>query len=387
MTGERAAGAVPRPGDRIHQYEILEMIGEGGMGTVFLARDLRLGRDVAIKFLQAGQPELMQRFLVEARTTARCQHDNIVVIHEVGEHDAMPYLVLELLHGTPLARLTDGGQPVPYPRAVEIVCSVLRALQCAHEHGIVHRDLKPDNIFLTAAGTIKVLDFGIAKVLPASPDGEVEPAAGAIRRARRGELTTGTDTGLTQAGTIVGTLAYMSPEQWGIGVEIDHQSDLWACGILMHRMICGRHPLDPLEGPQLAVTAMLELAMPSMAAAAPPGVPRALIEIVDRCLRKAKAQRWQSAAELLSVLERFLAGRRTQPRPPDRRRQLGRGPVVARPRRCGVRARVVRCSARPAWRRRIRSRLPPDEAPARGSGGQAPTMVSGSPTYTLGRGS
>jgi serine/threonine protein kinase len=210
-TGERAAGAVPRPGDRIHQYEILEMIGEGGMGTVFLARDLRLGRDVAIKFLQAGQPELTQRFLVEARTTARCQHDNIVVIHDVGEHDAAPYLVLELLHGTPLTRLTDGGQPVPYPRAVEILCSVLRALQCAHEHGIVHRDLKPDNIFLTAAGTIKVLDFGIAKVLPASPGGEGEPVAGAIRRARPGELTTRTDTGLTQAGTIVGTLAGRGP--------------------------------------------------------------------------------------------------------------------------------------------------------------------------------
>jgi len=311
-TGVHATSAVPHSGVRINQYEMIKMIGEGGMGTVFLARDLRLGRRVAIKFLQADQPELTQRFLVEARTTARCQHDNIVVIYEVGEHNGSPYIVLEYLNGKPLTHQTEHGQRLPYTRTVEIMGSVLRALQCAHDQGIVHRDLKPDNIFITESGTVKVLDFGIAKVLQQDSTGRVEKSAGAIRLPSPLELATGTNTSLTRVGTIMGTLKYMSPEQWGIGIEIDHLTDIWACGILMYRMICGRHPLHPLDGNQLVVTAMLELPMPSMQDAAPTDVPRELIQIIDRCLLKDKTQRWQSAGELLAALELFLPGRRTQ---------------------------------------------------------------------------
>jgi eukaryotic-like serine/threonine-protein kinase len=312
QTAVHATSAAPQPGGRIDQYELIKMIGEGGMGTVFLARDLRLGRRVAIKFLQSNQPELTQRFLVEARTTARCQHDNIVVIYEVGEHNGSPYIVLEFLNGKPLTHLTENGQRLPYARAVEIMVPILRALQCAHEHGIVHRDLKPDNIFITESGTIKVLDFGIAKVLQQSATGQVDKSAGAIRLPSPLELATGTNNSLTRVGTIMGTLKYMSPEQWGIGIEIDHLTDIWAVGILLHRMICGRHPLHPLDGNQLVVTAMLELPMPSMAEAAPTDVPRELIQIIDRCLLKIKEQRWQSAGELLAALELFLPGRRTQ---------------------------------------------------------------------------
>jgi serine/threonine protein kinase len=312
-TAVHATSAAPHPGVRINQYEMIKMIGEGGMGTVFLARDLRLGRRVAIKFLQSNQnKELTDRFLVEARTTARCQHDNIVVIYEVGEHNQSPYIVLEFLTGKPLTHYTENGQKLPYQRAVEIICAVLRALQCAHEQGIVHRDLKPDNIFIQESGTIKVLDFGIAKVLQHG-GGPVEKnvSAGAIRMPSPLELATGSNTNLTRAGTIMGTLKYMSPEQWGIGIEIDHLTDIWATGILLHRLICGRHPLHPLDGNQLVVTAMLELPMPSMAEAAPPDVPRELIQIVDRCLFKLKEQRWQSAAELLAALEPFLPNART----------------------------------------------------------------------------
>jgi hypothetical protein len=158
-TGVHAQSAAPHPGVRINQYEMIKLLGEGGMGTVFLARDLRLGRRVAIKFLQTNQPELKQRFLVEARTTARCQHDNIVVIYEVGEYGGapdeetgQPYIVLEYLNGKPLTALTENGQRLPHTRAVEIMCSILRALSCAHEAGIVHRDLKPENIFVTESG-------------------------------------------------------------------------------------------------------------------------------------------------------------------------------------------------------------------------------------------
>src|SRR5262249_15226980 len=211
----------------INQYEMIKMLGEGGMGTVFLARDLRLGRRVAIKFLQSQQAEFTRRFLVEARATARCQHENIVVIYEVGEYGNAPYIVLEFLNGKPLTAYTEGGQKLPYTRAVEIMIAVLRALQCAHEQGIVHRDLKPDNIFITDSGTIKVLDFGIAKIVQdhnAAPD-----ATGAQRMPNPIELATGTNASLTQVGAIMGTLQYMSPEQWGIGVEIDHLTDIWAC--------------------------------------------------------------------------------------------------------------------------------------------------------------
>jgi serine/threonine protein kinase len=310
------ASAAPRPGIRVNQYELIKMIGEGGMGTVFLARDLRLGRRVAIKFLQSDQPELTQRFLVEARTTARCQHDNIVVIYEVGEYHGSPYIVLEFLNGKPLTHLTENGQRLPYTRTVEIMCAILRALQCAHEQGIVHRDLKPDNIFITDAGTIKVLDFGIAKVVQQSHDAIADNITG-IRLPSPIELTTGSNHGLTRVGMIMGTLQYMSPEQWGIGIEIDHLTDIWACGILLFRMLCGRHPLYQLEGSQLAATAILDEAMPSMAEIAPGDVPRELIQIVDRCLRKFKAQRWQSAADLLAALELFLPGRRTQSLPID----------------------------------------------------------------------
>ncbi len=309
-TGVHAVSALPHPGVRINQYEMIKMIGEGGMGTVYLARDLRLGRRVAIKFLQSNQPELNQRFLVEARSTARCQHDNIVVIYEVGEHGGSPYMVLEFLNGKPLTETIKDGQKLPYTRVIEIMMQVLKALDCAHGQGIVHRDLKPDNIFMLDSGTVKVLDFGIAKVLEAQTTSN-PVMSGSIRMPSPLELATGSNNALTRHGTIMGTLKYMSPEQWGIGVEIDRLSDVWACGVLLHRMICGRHPLHPLDGNQLVVTAMLELPMPSMAEAAPPNVPRELIQIVDRCLLKNKEQRWQSVAELMQALLPFMPGRRT----------------------------------------------------------------------------
>ena len=221
-------------------------------------------------------------------------------------------MVLEYLRGEPPSRLTENGQKLPYTRGVEIMRPVLRALQCAHEHGIVHRDLKPDNIFLTEAGMVKVLDFGIAKVVQQSQQDASAENTGEPGMPNPLELATGTSTRLTRVGTIMGTLKYMSPEQWGIGIEIDHLTDVWACGILLHRMICGRHPLHPLDGNQLVATAMLELPMPSMAEAAPSDVPRELIQIVDRCLRKDKAQRWQSAGELLAALESFVSGSRAR---------------------------------------------------------------------------
>ncbi|HSP80482.1 MAG TPA: serine/threonine-protein kinase, partial [Myxococcaceae bacterium] len=248
------------PGSHIHHYELIRELGRGGMGTVFLARDTRLGRRVAIKFLHTEDPELTRRFILEARATARCSHENIVIIYEVGEFLDSPYMVLEFLNGQPLNKLIK-GQRLPPPRAVELMVPVVRALACAHEQGIVHRDLKPENILVTDSGAIKVLDFGIAKVLR-----DEEPLA-----AQSVEVSalSPEDSNLTRNGALMGTMAYMSPEQWGNGVPIDHRTDIWAVGIMLFRMLAGRHPLEPLRGPQLMVTGFHDEPMPRLREAAP----------------------------------------------------------------------------------------------------------------------
>ena len=195
------------PGGRIRQYELIRQLGAGGMGTVWLARDTRLGRRVAIKVLGLSDPIFRDRFLVEARATAQCQHDNIVVIHEVDEHQGTPLMVLEYLEGKPLTDLVE-DRIVPAPRAVDYMIPVVQALSKAHEQGLAHRDLKPDNIIVTDVGTVKVLDFGIAKLFH-EKQGTAEPqqkvTIGSLKEVYRTVST----------GSLVGTLPYMSPEQWG----------------------------------------------------------------------------------------------------------------------------------------------------------------------------
>src|SRR5688500_13246604 len=149
------------PGVRVHHYEIIRPIGSGGMGEVFLARDTKLGRLVALKFLYPTSREIASRVLLEARATAKCRHENIVVIHDMNECEGMPYLVLEYLEGKSLRKLSHEGG-LQLWRAVEILAAVVRALDHAHANGIIHRDLKPDNIYVTVTGQVKVLDFGIA---------------------------------------------------------------------------------------------------------------------------------------------------------------------------------------------------------------------------------
>jgi eukaryotic-like serine/threonine-protein kinase len=296
-------GAILEAGSTVGQYELIREIGSGGMGTVFLARDTRLGRRVAIKFLHTTDDELTQRFILEARTTASCSHENIVVIYEVGEHAGMPFMVLEFLSGQPLKKVI-AGQRVPAARAVELVVPVVRALACAHGQGIVHRDLKPENVVVTDSGTIKVLDFGIAKVLQGNePAPQMAAGAVALPGAPRGK--DGTD--LTQAGSILGTLPFMAPEQWA-GADVDHRADLWAVGIILHQMLAGQHPLAPLQGLQLVVTRDLRQPMPPLRQAAP-DVPAELAAVVDRCLRKPRDQRWADALSLMRALEPFLPGR------------------------------------------------------------------------------
>jgi serine/threonine protein kinase len=309
LTNPEAGMIEPEVGTRIHHYEVIRMLGRGGMGSVYLARDTRLGRRVAIKFLRTHSPDLTKRFILEARTTAAVQHENIVIIFEVDGWQGMPFMVFEYITGNTLTKVAPEGKALPPPRAVEMMVPVVKALAYAHSQGIVHRDLKPDNIMITDSGTTKVLDFGIAKVLQGD---DSNPGQALSRpRAPKTSLEDEDDSELTQQGAMMGTLSYMAPEQWGIGVPIDHRADIWACGIMLFKMLSGKHPLDPLKGHQLMVTGMLDTPMPLLKTKAP-DVPPELAAIVDKCLFKRKEQRWPDAVTLLRALEPFLPGRYTR---------------------------------------------------------------------------
>jgi WD40 repeat protein len=298
----------PMPGTRIGRYELIRLLGRGGMGEVHLARDLRLGRLVAIKRLATHGSGLSRRFLDEARATAHCHHDNIVVIHEVGEEDGHPYMVLEYLEGQTLRQWLNERAaaapascqyvPVPPGRAVELMISVVRALAYAHDQGIVHRDLKPENIMLTRSGTIKVLDFGIAKLLstPVSPD----------------ELGTIGDAGHAtfHASELSGTLPYMSPEQMNVGA-IDHRSDVWAVGVMLFELVTGRHPVPSRAIGELMRVTSEDEPMPSVGECMPDLGP--LAAIIDRCLLKHPQHRTASARVLLAELEALSPGRGSVP--------------------------------------------------------------------------
>jgi serine/threonine protein kinase len=306
------------PGHTIGQYELIRLLGRGGMGQVHLARDLRLGRLVALKLMIAQRPSHNQRFLGEARATAQCHHENIVVIHEVDEHDGHPYMVLEYLEGQTLRQWlrehaaaaavsspgapSPGRAPVPPGRAVELMLPVVRALAYAHEQGIVHRDLKPENILLTRTGIIKVLDFGVAKLLSA-PTSDDSCEAG-----HSAEAAT------AHSSALIGTLPYMSPEQMEMGV-IDHRTDLWAVGVMLFEMVTGAHPVPSRSMADLLGIADLSTPMPCVREAMPDAGRGLgpLAAVIDRCLRKDRERRPASARELLAELEALAPGRHTAP--------------------------------------------------------------------------
>ncbi|HEX3473721.1 MAG TPA: protein kinase [Kofleriaceae bacterium] len=294
----------PQVGSTVKHYVLGRMLGEGAMGTVYLARDTRLGRLVAIKVLRFHSGPRAERFLIEAQATARCRHDNIVVLHEVDEIDGYPYIVLEYLEGRTLrewmAQRAPASAPVSPSLAVELMLPVVRALACAHALGIVHRDLKPENIFLTRAGRVVVLDFGIAKRLDASEHAGVHGSARPDDRPH----DPGPRAGLTQAGALLGTPSYMSPEQLR-GEAIDARSDLWTVGVLLHELVTGAHPLSQCETFELLDLAESDEPMPGVRdRRAGAG---ALGAIIDRCLRKHRDERHGSAEQLLAALEALEA--------------------------------------------------------------------------------
>ena len=277
--GAAASGSAGlEPGARIRHYDILRELGGGGRGVVYLARDTRLGRRVAIKAMLKRSTAATGDFLREARATASCNHENIVVIHEADEHEGVPYMVLEHLEGADL-RGVAGGKRLPPHRAVALIVPVVRALASAHALGLIHRDLKPENVFVTVNGTVKVLDFGIAAL---QGDGE-------------------------GGRPLAGTLPYMAPEQFERGAT-DERSDLWAVGIMLYELLAGHHPVQPLTPEALLRQAYFRDEPLRRIEAELPDLPHRLSQVIGRCLEKQKERRISSAAELVAELEPLLRG-------------------------------------------------------------------------------
>ncbi|MFN0245634.1 MAG: protein kinase domain-containing protein [Kofleriaceae bacterium] len=289
------------PGTLVDHYEIIRPIGAGGMGQVFLARDVKLGRLVALKVLFPTNREVATRMLIEARATAKCTHENIVVIHDMNEHQGMPYLVLEYMEGAPL-RMFTGEERLPLIRVVEVMVAVSRALEHAHAAGIIHRDLKPDNVFLTSSGVVKVLDFGIAKLNGApSIDGLYAVPTPA----------SDDETHITISGDgPVGTRMFMSPEQWA-SVDVDGRTDVWAAGVMLFQLLSGEYPFQNLEAAALMFAVMSPVEPVRSITTVVPNLHAGLAQIIDQCLRKDREERL-TAGELRRALESLLPSRASQ---------------------------------------------------------------------------
>src|SRR5215471_7174000 len=294
-------------GTKLGPYEIVCPLGAGGMGEVYRAKDTRLERTVAVKILPehlAGNSEARQRFEREARTISSLNHPNICVLHDIGALNGTSFLVMEFLEGETLeARLQKG--PVPLKQAVQFGVQICEALEKAHRAGIVHRDLKPGNIMLTPAGA-KLLDFGLAKPFVAIAEASGSSGDLQMTSAATVNLTALTAKAgpLTQQGSIVGTFQFMAPEVLQ-GHEADARSDIFSMGCVLFEMISGKRAFQGKS--QLSVmTAILE-SEPEPLSRVQPLAPAALDHVVEGCLAKEPASRWQSAADVGRQLQ-WIAG-------------------------------------------------------------------------------
>ncbi len=276
--GRQPRAAAPDPAELAHHFpglELLELIGQGGMGVVYRARHRKLDRVVALKLLApglAGDPAFAERFLREARAMARLDHPNIVAVHDFGETDGLCWLLMEFVDGTNLRQALASGALTP-AQALAIVPQLCDALQAAHELGVVHRDIKPENVLLDRSGKVKIADFGLAKL---SGAGEFEP-------------------GLTSTAAAMGTLHYMAPEQLVGSREVDHRADIFSLGVVFYEMLTGQLPLGRFEPPSRRVAVDVRMDV-------------RIDEIVLRALEQEPGRRYQHAVEVKTDVQAMGKG-------------------------------------------------------------------------------
>lgn len=290
------SGTTLQPGDTLRHYRILSLLGEGGMGTVYLAEDTKLHRRVSIKLLPphaVRDPERLRRFEQEARASSALNHPNVLTIHEIGQEGNRHFIATEFVDGHTLRERLASS--IPAEEVLRIAIEVASALVAAHRLHIVHRDIKPENIMIRRDdGLVKVLDFGLAKMYASlSQAGVIDPDAETLPRAD------------TDPGIVMGTVSYMSPEQ-ARALKVDHRSDIFSLGVVLYEMLAGQRPFQGSTSTD--VIAAVLTAEPEPLRQYRDDVPLELEQVIAKCLRKDRASRYQSAAELITELKSIRQG-------------------------------------------------------------------------------
>jgi serine/threonine protein kinase len=272
-------------GERLNHYEILRKLGSGGMGDVYVARDEKLGREVALKILPsalADEAETRNRFAREAKAVAALNHPGIVTLYSIEEADGVHFTTMEVVHGRTLEELIG---TLTLEQVFDIAIPLAEAVSAAHRQGITHRDLKPQNVMVTDDGHVKVLDFGLAKLQEAIPGNAMTQLEGTVA---------------TQEGRILGTVAYMSPEQ-AQGRDVDTRSDIFSLGVLLYEMATGERPFTGDTGVSILSSILKDT--PTPVTEVNQRLPRHLGRIVKQCLQKEPERRYQTALDVRNALE------------------------------------------------------------------------------------